>query len=168
MRILYASYDERALAECLYPFSSLMLWWYLHALIASWPVENTLRSWAILHSIMSFPHTSMCDDYSNCTDTCRIGVWLEWHLLYATQVSKGQLKENRNSQYEAKAVYLCASYTMNNAVLWIHFEYRQPAVWKARPVTFSLRMNCMRLSSIPCAHVCYVRIRDTNWLCACV
>jgi len=42
-------------------------------------------------------------------DTCRQGVWLGWHICYnATQVSQGQLRENRNlsSSIRAKAVLI--------------------------------------------------------------
>jgi len=42
-------------------------------------------------------------------DTCRMGVWLGWHICYnATQVSQGQLRENRNlsSSIRAKAVLI--------------------------------------------------------------
>jgi len=42
-------------------------------------------------------------------DTCRMGVWLGWHICYnATQVTQGQLRENRNlsSSLRAKAVLI--------------------------------------------------------------
>jgi len=37
-------------------------------------------------------------------DTCRMGVWLGWHICYnATQVSQGQLRENRNLSWSIRA-----------------------------------------------------------------
>ena len=37
-------------------------------------------------------------------DTCRTGVWLGWHICYnATQVSQGQLRENRNLSWSVRA-----------------------------------------------------------------
>ena len=37
-------------------------------------------------------------------DTCRMGVWLGWHICYsATQVSQGQLRENRNLSLSIRA-----------------------------------------------------------------
>jgi hypothetical protein len=42
-------------------------------------------------------------------DPCRMGVWLGWHICYnATQVSQGQLRENRNlsSSIRVKAVLI--------------------------------------------------------------
>lgn len=42
-------------------------------------------------------------------DPCRMGVWLGWHICYnATQVSQGQLRENRNlsSSIRAKAALI--------------------------------------------------------------
>ena len=37
-------------------------------------------------------------------DTYRMGVWLGWHICYnATQVSQGQLRENRNLSLSIRA-----------------------------------------------------------------
>lgn len=51
-------------------------------------------------------------------DTCRMGVWLGWHICYnATQVSQGQLRENRNLSLSirAKAVLIYVlSVTVHN------------------------------------------------------
>jgi len=53
----------------------------------------------------------MCKLFLVCThksaivqDTCRTGVWLGWHICYnATQVSQGQLRENRNLSWSIRA-----------------------------------------------------------------
>ena len=84
------------------------------------------RNELILYSIMSFDisaHVPISVQLSRCQleykcrvnliaivqDTCRMGVWLGWHICYnATQVSQGQLRENRNlsSSIRAKAVLI--------------------------------------------------------------
>jgi len=77
-------------------------------------------------------------------DTCRTGVWLGWHICYnATQVSQGQLRENRNlsSSIRAKAVliYVLPVPAHNDKYLYLYYCFRNKAVHfysssvKARP-----------------------------------
>ena len=55
-------------------------------------------------------------------DTCRMGVWLGWHICYnATQVSQGQLRENRNLSLSIRAkavlIYVLSVTVHNEQVL---------------------------------------------------
>ncbi len=59
-------------------------------------------------------------------DTCRTGVWLGWHICYnATQVSQGQLRENRNLSWSIRAkaalIYVL-SVPVHNVNQILHFN----------------------------------------------
>ena len=75
-------------------------------------------------------------------DTCRMGVWLGWHICYnATQVSQGQLRENRNLSLSIRAkavlIYVLSVPVHNEKrcailVIILHYDNSLPCV-KARP-----------------------------------
>jgi len=57
-----------------------------------------MLSWSILSFHFTPIHIAIVQD------TCRMGVWLGWHICYnATQVSQGQLRENRNLSWSIRA-----------------------------------------------------------------
>ena len=54
--------------------------------------------------ILQFAALLMALHIAIVQDTCRMGVWLGWHICYnATQVSQGQLRENRNLSWSIRA-----------------------------------------------------------------
>ncbi len=69
-------------------------------------------------------------------DPCRMGVWLGWHICYnATQVSQGQLRENRNlsSSIRAKAALIYVlSVPVHNVNKYL-FDLSNSLCVKARP-----------------------------------
>jgi len=72
--------------------------------------------WSLLRVFSAFGYCARLISIVACTflsaivqDPCRMGVWLGWHICYnVTQVSQGQLRENRNlsSSIRAKAALI--------------------------------------------------------------
>jgi hypothetical protein len=61
-------------------------------------------------------------------DTSRMGVWLGWHICYnATQVSQGQLRENRNLSWSIRAkavlIYVLSVPVHNETYMHITFSH---------------------------------------------
>ncbi len=76
-----------------------------------------------------------------------MGVWLGWHICYnATQVSQGQLRENRNlsSSIRAKAVLIYVlSVPVHNVNQRLLLSSNILFCVKARPSDPLVRLNCM-------------------------
>ena len=85
-------------------------------------------------------------------DTCRMGVWLGWHICYnATQVSQGQLRENRNLSWSIRAkavlIYVLSVTVHNEKYSLLIACYCQLVMCESTAQrSFSLRMNSMVLS----------------------
>ena len=123
--------------------------------MCAWWANSCLALWALRIAIVQ--------------DTCRSGVWLGWHICYnATQVSQGQLRENRNLSLSIRAkavlIYVLSVPVHNDNCVHVRLRsHSAPQRVKARPsdplvYVWILWCDCTSLRSLHTQHA-----RSSNW-----